>query len=53
MQEIGHLAAKDQAYSRIGKKVQMPIMGSAPWSPPSLPELVARIDAALDARRAA
>lgn len=47
------MASPHQAYTRIAKKVQMPIMGNTPWSPPSLPELVARIDAALNARRAA
>ena len=46
------MAASQHAYSRIAKRVQAPMpIGHAPWSPPTLSELVARIDAALDARR--
>lgn len=47
------MALSQHAYSRIAKKVQVPSpIGGTPWSPPALSELVARIDAALGARRA-
>ncbi|MGP7795250.1 hypothetical protein [Sphingomonas sp. CLY1604] len=48
------MALAQHAYDRIAKKVQAPApVALAPWSPPAMSELVARIDAALIARRAA
>lgn len=47
------MALSQHAYRRIAQKVQMPTPASVPWSPPSMSELVARIDAALATRRAA
>ncbi|MCU6454994.1 hypothetical protein LPN01_12985 [Sphingomonas sp. A2-49] len=47
------MAPSHHAYSRIAKRVQAPMpIGHTPWSPPALSDLVARIDAAIDARRA-
>ncbi|MCP3735426.1 hypothetical protein M9979_11150 [Sphingomonas sp. RP10(2022)] len=47
------MALSNHAYSRIAQKVQAPSsLARTPWSPPPLTELVARIDAALIARRA-
>lgn len=47
------MALSQHVYSRIAKKVQAPAtLAHTPWSPPPLTELVARIDAALSARRA-
>ncbi len=48
------MALSQHAYRRIAQKVQVPApVVAAPWSPPSMSELVARIDAALAMRRAA
>jgi hypothetical protein len=39
------------AYTRVGKKVQVPLpQPNAPWSAPTLSDLLARIDAALGSR---
>ena len=51
------MALSQHAYSRIAKKMQAPMPGQmpgshAPWSPPALSALIARIDAALGMRRA-
>ena len=46
------MAPSQYAYRRIAQKVQVPTPGSAPWSAPSISDLVARIDAALAMRRA-
>lgn len=46
------MAMSQHAYARIARRVQVPTPVAAPWSPPSLSELVARIDAALVTRRA-
>ena len=47
------MALSQHAYDRIAKRVRVPVPAPlAPWSPPSMSDLVARIDAALGARRA-
>ncbi len=47
------MAMSQHAYSRIAKKVQAPLPhASAPWTPPAMNELIARIESALMARRA-
>jgi len=48
-----HMAMSQLAYRRIAEKTQTPFPAAAPWSPPSVADLVARIDAALTARRPA
>jgi hypothetical protein len=46
------MALSQHAYSRIAKKLRAPLPTTgAPWSPPAVSDLVARIDAALEARR--
>ncbi len=47
------MAMSQLAYRRIAEKTQTPFPAAAPWSPPSVADLVARIDAALTARRPA
>jgi hypothetical protein len=46
------MALSQHAYSRIAKKVQAPLPAATGWSPPPMQDLIARIDAALQARRA-
>jgi hypothetical protein len=42
-------ASPGQALARLGRRIGRP--APAPWSPPPLPTLIDRIDAALAARR--
>lgn len=48
------MAVPSQAYHQIAQKLLTPSPAPAvPWTAPAMSELVARIDAALTARRAA